>query len=256
MSTSVTPRSKRSEMSVRDSPEEHGAIDRGIMSVRVEDLGALGDDEVACRFDPAATTSPCSAAPLRWPPRPRPGSASRRVPTPTADRQGTRVRFAPTARRGPAECRCPARPATECGCAWRYAASSGTHVRVYRRRSVFIMPWNPRQEPAGEPEDLGDHRAVLGQQRDIPGHPVGGRPERSDRGYSRTVGRRAASEEQMVRSTHVAIPIIATGNQIRRAVPSSTDAIRLWNAPSSSTGCRWIAAASTPSGSARPGAST
>ena len=43
---------------------------------------------------------------------------------------------------------------------------------VYGAALVLIMPWNPRHEPAGEPEDLGDHRAVLGQQRDIAGHPV------------------------------------------------------------------------------------
>ena len=100
---------------------------------------------------------------------------------------------------------------------------------------VLIMPWNPRQEPAGEPEDLGDHRAVLGQQRDIPGHPVRVGPNDPTVAVEDGWPMSRLREEQMVRSTDVVNPIDPTGIRSSRG-PSSTDAIRLWNAPSSSTG--------------------
>ena len=79
---------------------------------------------------------------------------------------------------------------------------------------VFVMPWNPRQEPAGEPEDLGDHRAVLGQQRDIPRHPVRVGPNDPTVAVEDGWPMSRLREEQMVRSTDVVNPIDRHRDQI------------------------------------------
>src|SRR6476659_10671165 len=76
------------------------------------------------------------------------------------------------------------------------------------------MTWNPRQESASEPAYLGDHRAVLGEQRDIPRHSVRVGPNDPTVAVEDGWPMRRLREEQMVRSTDVVDPIDSARNQV------------------------------------------
>ena len=187
------------------------------MSVRVEDLGALGDDEVACRLTRRQRLHRvqqllCDGRPVLDRAR-RIGGFRRPPQIDQAHGFGLRRQLVedwlnvvvpqdqPRGRR-----------------TLRSRFERHPRARV-QAALVFIMPWNPRQEPAGEPEDLGDHRAVLGQQRDIPGHPVGVGPNDPTVAVEDGWPMSRLREEQMVRSTDVVNPIDSPPGSDPRAVP-------------------------------------
>ena len=91
------------------------------------------------------------------------------------------------------------------------------------------MPWNPRQEPAGESGDLRDHRTVFRHERDVPGNSVGAGP--NDPTVAVGDGRGSTHEMNSVYSHRNQIPTRSLVHRCDQAVESAIEQHRVQVVP-------------------------